>query len=302
MNAEQDQHTQTDNAGKIDFVDSVLYCSAALGVDAFGMIPVVGEVISPLGVMTFRLFFWLKGVQSPVNNSMMGISAGSEVIPAVSEVLPGCTAYVLTICLTSNLDKVGSVARTVAKVAPAPQVKAVAAGVAAASDVAQGEDVQSAVTKEASSAMSGGAGGAAGAGAATAQGSAGAAAASRTGGQGSAVSAGDQSAQAGGTVSASEPGGFTADVDLAAQANREVQTAGGDLGSGVGKQPAGGAIPEVATSQGGRFAAGSPVAPDEGPIVRDLSGPRRTSKAGSEKRRDKPTPREKTAPKEPQLL
>jgi hypothetical protein len=162
--------TQTDSKAdsmqpaRFDYVDIMIYTGFALMIDGVGLIPVVGEIVSPLGIAGFKLFFWLKGVNPRGSNVVMAALGGSEFIPFVSELLPGCTAYVLTVAVMQNLDKVGDAARMVAKAAPAPQVKAVAAGVAAATDVAQGEDAKSAVAKEASGAMSGGAGGAAAAG------------------------------------------------------------------------------------------------------------------------------------------
>lgn len=102
-------NTVSAGGGEIDFIDTVLYTGAALGVDFLGIIPVVGEIATPLGIGGFQLFFWLKGI-SPSSESMllMGGTMGSEIIPVVSEVMPGCTAFVLTRCLLHMANKKGS--------------------------------------------------------------------------------------------------------------------------------------------------------------------------------------------------
>ena len=92
------------STGKIDFIDITIYTSFALGVDAVGLIPVVGEVTSPLGILGFRLMFWLKGMGAKNMNWLMALTGVTEVIPVASEILPGCTAFVLAACLTQVLE------------------------------------------------------------------------------------------------------------------------------------------------------------------------------------------------------
>ncbi len=158
MNASVDVAT-----GKIDFIDITIYCGFALLIDGFGLIPVVGEIISPLGIGGFRFFFWLKGINSSTMNWMMGVTGVSEVVPVVSEILPGCTAYVLTTCVSVMMDQKIAAAAPVARViasspmAP-PQLRAGATAVAAAADIKQGQSPKEAVTKEAVGAIGGEAG------------------------------------------------------------------------------------------------------------------------------------------------
>lgn len=144
---------------KIDFVDTIIFTSIALGIDATGLIPVVGEVCSPLGIGGFRLLFWFKGVNSPLTNWLSLGTGGAEAIPALSEVLPGCTAYVLTICLTEQFSKqIGQTAETIAKVSPEPETKLAAMGVATAAKMQQGQSVKEAVGGQVANTAGGGAG------------------------------------------------------------------------------------------------------------------------------------------------
>jgi len=166
---EEAPETSTDSTAdsvksKIDFVDTIIFTGLALGVDLLGVIPVVGEVMTPLGIGGFRLMFWFKGMNSSTSNWLMGGLGVSEIVPGLSEVLPGCTAYVLTICLTEQFaGDIKKVAETVAKVSPEPETKLVAAGVAAAMDMQQGKSSEEAVKGQLGNAIGGKAGSATGA-------------------------------------------------------------------------------------------------------------------------------------------
>jgi len=89
----------------------------ALIADGLGFISGVGYVLSPVVIICFRIAFYFMGI-GKVNPKKPGADAGSwlinilfvvtgvaEVIPLISEVLPGCTAFVVTIFVEVRIQE-----------------------------------------------------------------------------------------------------------------------------------------------------------------------------------------------------
>jgi hypothetical protein len=144
--------------GELDFVDLALYGGIALFVfDLLGAIPIFGYVLEPLGLALLKTIFWLKGVQVKSMNILMMTGMGLEVVPVVSEFLPSCTAFVITVFVMQKVEKRAAAALAkaapaaeIAKKIPVPQVAAAGAAVSAANKVVnKGQSVGSAVGSEA---------------------------------------------------------------------------------------------------------------------------------------------------------
>lgn len=156
-----DERTTTGSAGshktRLDAIDMVLFGGTAVMVDLLGLIPGVGEIISPLGIIGFRTIFYFKGVQSKTLNALTAVGIGAEIIPVVSEVMPGCTAYVFITYAFQKIEEKAAKklkklapAAEIAKKIPVPQVQAVARAVSAANKVVnEGQDVKTVVASEA---------------------------------------------------------------------------------------------------------------------------------------------------------
>jgi hypothetical protein len=148
-------------AAKFDFVDATFYISLALLLDIICLIPIAGSVLSVLSIMGFGLWFYIKGFNDPIMRFGMVITGGAELVPVVSSVLPGITAYVVLVLgkalLADQLKRVAPVVETIAKsrLAP-PQVRAGAAVVALAAKTA--EKPKTTATGSAATDAAGGAG------------------------------------------------------------------------------------------------------------------------------------------------
>lgn len=267
--------------GKIDFVDATLYCSFALLCDALGLIPGVAYVSSPMSLLTFKIFFWLKGVNPPGGNAALLGGSTCEMIPIVSEVLPGCTGYVLMVCAGEMMG--GTITETAGAVAQSPiappQARLAASAVGAAAAIQQGQGSQDATPQQNPGTTNGGViAGSAGAGASgpgqeRAEQAAGA---SSSGGAASNMNA---------TISAGGGGDFSGQVDFssfgqATSTRGEARTPSGlpqagPAGAGRSGLPTGGSD----DGTDGRFAGGSPTSPGGAPTdpqaqakMRRLSG------------------------------
>lgn len=134
------------NPGKYDFVDLIFFVGIALLIDLMSVIPGVGT----LGIIGFRLVFYLKNVDTKLINLLMSSGGLAEVIPAIS-FLPCVTLFVIIVFVEVKLME------RVKKVSPkAAQALETAAGAA-------GGDAGSvkAVAGGAATGVSGGAGAAA---------------------------------------------------------------------------------------------------------------------------------------------
>ncbi len=170
------------STAKVDFVDATFYISLALLLDIICLVPIAGSILSVICIMGFGLWFYIKGITDPVMRFGMLITGGVEMVPVVSSVLPGITAYVTLVMgkalLNEHLKRIAPIAETIAKssIAP-PQMRAGVAAIAAAAKTAE--------TPKTSAANTSSAGGAAGATTGTGAGadSAGAFSASMSGAQ-----------------------------------------------------------------------------------------------------------------------
>jgi hypothetical protein len=130
------------SSAKIDFVDATFYISLALLLDIICLVPIAGSILSVICIMGFGLWFYIKGLTDPVMRFGMVITGSAEIVPVVSSVLPGITAYVTLVVgralLDEHLKRVAPIAETIAKsgIAP-PQMRAGAAAIAAAAKTAE---------------------------------------------------------------------------------------------------------------------------------------------------------------------
>lgn len=156
-------------AGNYDLVDFIIFVGIALVFDLVSVIPLMGTI----GILLFRFIFYLKNINTPAINLLMGTGGLTEIIPVVS-FLPCVTAFVVIVYIQTQLQK--RLAKKLAKIAPVarelnkysaalgPEAKLITEGVVAADNVVnQGQDPKEAVAKGAMSALSGGAAGAKGA-------------------------------------------------------------------------------------------------------------------------------------------
>jgi hypothetical protein len=240
------------STGKIDFVDITIYTSFALGVDALGLVPVVGEVSSPLSILCFRILFWLKGMGGKNMNWLMALTGMTEVIPVASELMPGCTAFVLTTCLMQVIEdkaaaKIGATAQSPLA---SPQSRFQAAATFASR--AEGDSPNTQTSGAPSSSSSGG----------------------QAGTPGSTTNNGSAAPSA--SFSSGGDSGFSGQADFSSFGQPEASTgpeSRSPSGLPQGSPPSanGGAAPNNAEDGvGGRFAGGNPTSPGGAPT--DPSG------------------------------